>query len=82
MRTRMNPEDRKQCILKAAVSVAENNPPITRSKVAKEAGISSETLITHYFSIPELKKAVYDYAVLNNIQPIILRDMVNMEPHI
>lgn len=63
-RRRLKPEERKQEILKAAlkISIKMGFQCITRFAVAKEARIT-EGLLTYYYKISQLKKAVLKEAI-------------------
>lgn len=65
-RTRLDPVDRKQEILNAAMRLSSKigYSSITRSAVAKEAGIA-DRLVSYYFNtVFQLKKSVIKSAIL------------------
>ena len=83
IKTRTHPALRKQHILDSAVTVAirigyEN---ITQNAVAEVAGISSP-LVSHYFTIVDLKNEIMEQAVNLEILPVIVQGIVNNHPRI
>lgn len=77
-KTRTNPELRKSHILDRAVALAKKAGylNLTREAVAECAGVSG-SLVSQYFTMPALREAVMETAVMKSIPEIIAQGIVN-----
>lgn len=77
-KSRTNPELRKDHILMRAVDLAKRLGylRLTRETVAEAAGVSA-SLVSQYFTMPELREAVVETAVMKEIPEIIAQGLVN-----
>jgi len=79
---RMNPRERAEAILQAAVEVAtaSNYRTMSRDDVAARAVVEGP-LVTYYFkNMDELKRQVMQRAIENQILVIIAHGVVNKDP--
>lgn len=74
---RMAPDERKETILTAAVSVAKTNGynKMTRDDIARHAGVSTG-LVTFYFStMTQLRRAVIRSAITNEVLEVVAQGL-------
>ena len=76
-RLRTNPELRKEFILRAAVLFTQTHGlrKLTRTAVAEAAGVS-DSLVSMYFPMSELKDRVMEYAVREGIRSIVAEGLL------
>ncbi len=77
MSTRMQPKDRKEQILLAAVELSKssNYMRVTRDQIAEKAGVAMG-LVTYYFStMAQLRRDVMRYAVRCEVLEIIAQGL-------
>lgn len=81
MAARLHPDRRREDILDAATHLARNGnyQTITREKIAKRVKCS-EALISIYYTMPELKRAVMRAAVKNSDAALIGQGIAVKDP--
>ena len=79
MSKRLNPRVRKESILAAAavVAVRERTIHITRTDVAKVAGVADATLNSHFTTMHQLRVAVVKAALRSGDVPVLAVAMVS-----
>lgn len=73
MRQRLEPNDRRESLLLAALALAEAEGygKVNRSSVAERAGVSPG-IVSHYFGdVRNLREAVMERAIIDRCMPVI-----------
>lgn len=80
---RLDPKQRTQQILSAAVKVAKRNGylNITREDVAAEAGCSIGLVTLRFQTMTQLKRAVIRHAVKEQVLEVIAQGIVAKDAH-
>jgi len=81
IKTRTNPSLRKEHILEMALDVAKATgyAVMTREQIAEAAGVSA-SLISQYYSMPELRRAVMVRAVTLEVFEVIAQGLTAKDP--
>ena len=83
MNHRLEPAQRRELILEAAVALAttDHYQKITRQAIADEAGIAP-TLVTHYFgTMTRIRRDIMRYAVRNECLKVIAQGLASQDVH-
>lgn len=80
--TRLNPEDRKAQILKAAMTCAEDSTyqRVTREAVAVVAGVSPSLISMHFGSAEDFRRAIIGEAIRTKHLKIIAQAIAADHP--
>jgi len=80
---RLKPNDRKILILDAAVSLSKQGRgyiDLSRSNVAKAAGVSPGLVCKYFPAMKDLKKAVMKTAIEQELLPVIAQGLAVSDP--
>lgn len=80
--TRLQPQERKAQILKAALKIAvrEGYSNIKREAIASEAGVAVGLINRYFNTMPQLKRAVMRAAIDREVLKIIAQGLVVNDP--
>lgn len=79
MRTRLQPSDRKELIIEAALNVASRPggwSTMTREAVAKAAEVSDALVSMHFGTMVQFRRSVMRAAVAREVLPVIAQGVV------
>jgi AcrR family transcriptional regulator len=76
-RTRLKPDNRRELILAAAVTLADRDGyvQITRDGVAKAAGVSAGLVTRYFFCSTELRRCIMERAIDQNLLGIVAQGL-------
>jgi len=82
MRKRLEPAERKQQIMTAALKLARKHGYmiITREAVAEEAGVSAGLVSLYWGTMPKFRRSIMREAVRTECMPVIAQGLVNGDP--
>lgn len=80
-RIRLSPQERRDAILNAAVTLAktEGYNRISREAIAAAAGVSPGLVTTYFNTMPQLRRDLMRYAVRHNIVEVIAQGILHRD---